>query len=261
MLLSTASTDGRLPACGVSACTKDKTKKNGNGHVSGLLIGRLRRGIGIKKNRSITRIPGNASSKSAASDRRLQLAARGDSSCLAPPSTAPVDGGESDDNEYGETSSAPDSKVLHNDRAIHSIGCRERKFIGGMLTRLHLLGFVTRNDLHCFGTILCIACNWERPFFNLLVSEDGRTSTMRVDPLWACVERLLLRGRDDDANGNAPDGPTTVMTQSLVKNSVLDVLWGMGIDLICGDTVGVRKGNAYVWNTLGCCQCSLFPTL
>jgi len=82
---------------------------------------------------------------------------------------------------------------------------------------------------------------------------------MRVGPLWwACVDRLLLRGRDDVATGDAPDGP---MTLSLVKNPILDVLWDMGIDSIRGDTVGGGKGNAYDWNASGCCQCSLFPTL
>jgi hypothetical protein len=41
------------------------------------------------------------------------------------------------------------------------------------------------------------------------------------------------------------------MTLSLVKNSVLDVLWDMGIDSIRGDTVGGGKGNAYDWNASG----------
>ncbi len=251
MRLSTASTDGRSPACGASARTKDKkTKKEGNGRVSGLpLFGRRRRGIGTEKNSSISRIHhGNASSGDSA--------ARSD-----PPSAAPVDGGESDESdEYDEASSVlPGSKVLHSDRIIHSIGSRERQFIDSVLTRLHSSGFVTRNDLYCIGAILRVACEWERSFFNLPASEDGRTSTMRVGPLWwACVDRLLLRGRDDVATGDAPDGP---MTLSLVKNPILDVLWDMGIDSIRGDTVGGGKGNAYDWNASGCCQCSLFPTL
>jgi hypothetical protein len=265
MRLSTGSTDGRSTVCGASAA-RDTRKKKGNGLASGLPFGRQPRGIGRAKNRSIPRTPGNeASSGSAASDGRFELPAiRGDSRLwVPPPAAAPVDGGESDDDDERDgASSVPGGKVSHDDRALRSIGCRERQFIDGMLTRLRSLGIgATRGDyLLCVGTVLRSLFEWERTFFDSLASgEEGEEqAAMRVDPLWAGVERLLLRGRAKDAIGYAPDGP---MALSLIKNTVLDVLLDMGIDPIRVDVAGGREGKTNGWNAPGCCQCSLFATL